>query len=212
MRRLVPFALVLFVAVAGCGQRLVLNDLVTVPVPVSGDAAAQALTARLSPGLLAELGGAVPDTWPASAPRVAEDLPLVSSLQVSRADLGAVGSDLAAVSSGQAVLRLRGGDVTFDAGTLTQTVAAGVMYVGPPGATTLTDDGVKRVGHLTGLDSGQGTLVFDPGGRHALSQGILADQATVLVRLVMPFDSAENPARPAGDGTVRLDLHVDVLK
>ncbi len=212
MRRLVPAALVVLVAVAGCGQRLVLNDMITVPVPVSGTAAAQALTARLSPSLLAELGGSVPNPWPASAPRVAEDLPLVSSLQVKRADLGAVGSDLSAVASGQAVLRLRGGDVTFDPGTLTQTVVAGVVYVGPPGVTATTDDGVARVGHLTGLGAGQGTLVFDPGGRHALSQGILADEATLLVRLIMPFDTAENPARPAGDGTVRLDLHVDVLK
>lgn len=212
MRRLVPVALALSVAAAGCGGKLVLSDTITAPMPVSGAAAARALTERLSPALLAEVGGSLPDTWPASAPRVAVDLPLVSSLQVHRADLGAVGTDLAAVAKGQATLRIRTGDVTLDNGTLNHGVVAGVLYVGPPGVTSPTDDGVLRVGYLTGLASGAGAVVFDPGGRHDLAEGILADQATILVRLVMPFDSAENPAKPTGSGTLRIDLHVDVLE
>ena len=210
-RRIALGAVPLLVLLAGCGP-IRFADVIKAPVDVSGGRALQVLTSRLSPALLDQLGGSVPDTWPPGAPRVTEDLPFEASLAIHRADLGAVGQDLAAVSSGQAVLRIRGGDVTYDAGDLTQTITAATLWVAPAGVTTTTGDGAKEVGYLTGLSSGSGSLVFQPGGRYALGQGITAADATLIVRFVMSFDSAQNGARPGGNGKLELDLNVDVLK
>ncbi len=210
-RRLVPlFALATLCA---CDQRLRYEDTIAVPIEVPGEAARADLEAQLSPALLEALGGSVPDPWPVWAPRVALDLALAREVPVVQSQLGKVGEDLARVGAGTVEARLRGGHYTYDPGTLTHPVVSGELFVLPDAETPLDDPEAHRVGTLDGLEEARvGTLVFQPGGRRALLDGLASPSSVLRLRLWMDFDTGRDRALPGGQGSLDLDLIVDVFR
>lgn len=197
---------------AGCGERLRYADTIQVPLTVNGVKALPGLEAALPPDVLASLGGAVPETWPDDAPHVARDVPFEIAVRIDRADLGAVGEDLAAVGTGEAEIRVRAIDAAYDPGTLTHPLVAGTLWVAPDDAEGTADPRAERVGHLTGLDADGGALVFDPGGRAALAARFADPRLTLVVSLTLAFDTRHAAARPQGQGGLDLTVHADILR
>ncbi|MDF1563460.1 MAG: hypothetical protein P1V51_10460 [Deltaproteobacteria bacterium] len=205
-------ALPLLLAGPGCGQRIRYEDTIQIPLPIPGDRALEVLEATVSPALLREMGGTLPDPWPLDAPRLTEDLVFGVSVPLSQADLDRVGEDLAAVGAGDAEARLLRVDFTHDRGDLTHPVVSGEVWVVPEAGGPLDVPGAHRIGTLEGLENGTGSMVFQPGGRRALTDALAQAQTALDLQLLMTFDTGRQRSLPGGRGEIALTVHVDVLK
>jgi hypothetical protein len=213
MRACRLWLLVALATLCACDQRLRYADTIAVPLEVPGEAARADLEAQLSPALLEALGGSAPDPWPDWAPRMVLDLALEREVPVVQAQLGKVGEDLARVGAGEVEARLRGARYTYDPGTLTHPVVTGELFVLPDAGTPLDDPEARRVGTLDGLEEArEGTLVFQPGGRRALLDGLASASSVLRLRLWMDFDTGRDRALPGGQGSLDLELVVDVFR
>lgn len=196
----------------GCADRIRYQDSIKVPIVVAGQQAWGPLYTALPDGLIELFGNELPDPWPADAPSYSADLQVETVVRVRHDQLGEVGADLSQVAAGEAEIRLRHIDLTFDKGDLNLPAVSGQLWVSPDEEFPIDEAASSRVGYLTGLESGTGEVVFIPGGRRALQDFLVASSGALVLRVLLAFDTRENRALPAGEGALELDIAIDVLK
>ena len=218
--------LCLSLASAGCGPQAI--D-VRSPFSFSAEQARAALKQQMPPALLAAVGGALPEQWPADAPRLLVDLLVIGR---ARVELEAVGAD----PSRFAALRLRAARATTGGpvGLIQPPPGELLLFAGPLGATSLSDPGVRRLARgafpvagtqidctpppcppLT-TDGGAAlevsqALGLEPAARGALEELVLGAGAfELLLALRVPIDSAADPLAPRGAAAVEVGLDLEL--
>ena len=224
MERAIPLSRLLLAScvalAAGCGpQPLEVKASFTVG---QNDTRA-ALKAQMPPALLASVGGALPEAWPATAPRLLVDLLVLSR---SRVELTAGGVD----RSKFAALRLRSVQSTTSGplGLILPQPSELLLFAGPAGAASLSDPGVRRLARgafpsattITCLacprDAGSGgslqqQLALEPGARGGLQDLILGNASfELLLAIRVPVDSAADPLAPRGAASVQVQLDLEL--
>lgn len=183
-----------------------------------------ALKLQMPPALLASVGGAVPDTWPQSAPRLIVDL-LVAAR--GRIDLKASGVD----PSKWAALRIHAVRTRSSGpvGLLLPRPAELLLFAGPLGASSLSATGVRRLARsvfptvaplvictqVKPCDAGTGileqTLDLEPAARAGLQELVLGTgQFELLLVVRTPIDSAADPQAPRGSAQVEVELDLEL--
>lgn len=183
--------------------------------------ARQSLEQQMPAALLAQLGGALPDPWPAGAPRLVLDLQVLSRVKL---DLKGAGLS----TSGFQALRLR-------ALRATSAVAAGdaplprptelLLFAGPLGAASLSEPGVRRLARGAwpmelsdaaapsdaGVREATYSLVLEPAARADLAALLLsAGQAELLLVQRVPVDTLADPRAPRGSSSVSVLLELEL--
>ncbi len=202
----------------------------------TSDAARYALQMKMAPELLSAVGGFLPaDGWPASAPRLLLDLPIVAENKI---DLAGANIDTSAYSG----LRPHWAQVIVsspDGTQLTPTPTMIELFVGPSSATSITDPGVAPLASgaypetmtsmAGGCDAGPlggtcaptdggwtaspQTLIFGADAQLALQQFIFAKTPfAIFVVLHLPIDSAVNSAMPLGAADLLFDVQFEMAR
>ncbi|RMG11931.1 MAG: hypothetical protein D6729_17305 [Deltaproteobacteria bacterium] len=199
----------LFGSVA-CDERVRYSDSILLPVAVRGADASAALRADVPEDLLAALGGEIPTRWPDTLPHWQADLDLEQWVVLRHEGLGEVGKDLAAAGRGEATVRVREVRASFDPGTLNLPVVQAEIFGAPEaGEAGPSAEAAARLARLAPLD--RPTFDFVPGGRTQLEATLLAPASTLGVRTRLHFDTRTRPETPAGEGTLEIEIAVDVL-
>jgi hypothetical protein len=234
LARFAPVALATLSALSlGCAPERVdmnVHDIFT------SDAARYALQTKMPPDLLTAVGGFLPtDAWPATAPRLLLDLPIVAQNKI---DLSGAGIDTSPYSG----LRPHWAQVIVsspDGTQLTPTPTMIELFVGPSSATSITDTGVSPLASgaypetmtSTAADCDAGpaggacaptdggwtaapqTLIFGADAQLALQQYVFAKEPfSIFVVLHLPIDSAVNPAMPLGGADLLFDVQFEMAR
>ena len=183
-----------------------------------------ALKQQMPPALLTAVGGAIPDPWPATAPRLLVDLLVVAR---GRVDLKASGVD----PSRWAALRVRAvrARTTGAVGLLLPQPAELLLFAGPLGSASLAATGVRRLARavfpsvpllidctpVKPCDAGAGALLqaleLEPAARTGLQDLVLgAGQLELLLAVRTPIDSAADPRAPRGSAEVEIELDLEL--
>lgn len=195
-----------------CGDRLRLAHRLDLSVSLPALRAVQEIEARLEPDTLERLGGRLPDIWPLDVPPVAMVVPIDITVLVAQEDLGAIGSDLSRVTSDDSIVRLRRITWALEENELTHPIVDVELWVGPEGSSRPGEEGTTLVGYVDAMDTGQGDLVFSPGGRRAFEDHLEDSQFVTLVRARLSFDASDIPERPRHSAKLEVGFHIDVLR
>ncbi|MBS2022949.1 MAG: hypothetical protein JST92_11095 [Deltaproteobacteria bacterium] len=188
---------------------------------IDQDQIRQSLHDQMPQALLEALGG-IPDPWPDGAPRLVMDLQVVVRARVDLANAGVVAADYPNV-------RVKG--LTSRAGPASTGLARPlpdelILFIGPVGAASLSDPGVKRFARGAfplelsggaGADGGTVTsalhsLVLEPNAVSDLHDTVLKDgKFELLMMMRVPIDTAADKRAPAGGAKIDLVLSMELI-
>ena len=192
---------------------------VTASFKFTGEQVAGAFAQALPAQVLAQVGGSIPETWPANAPPA---LMTVQTVQRARLDFSRSGSSAPSKTSGLRLSELRMTARSGADGPLLPEPAEMLVFAAPYTATTLSDPGVRRLARgawppsITPAADG-GIMPFalldmEPGGRGVFADILRgADKIALFVVLRVPLDTRRDPRRPRASAIIDLVFDVEIV-
>ena len=160
-----------------------------------------AIAAAVPPGLLQQLGGALPDPYPPGAPRL-----LLDATMQKR-----VGVNLKVLPFKPSVVRLQGLRARI-VGSLDPLPAQLEVRARLPGHDQSDDDTTQLLGRTAWLPDGTlRELVLEPGAPALLAQLVTANFLHLLVDARVPVDTRRDLRAPLGSAIADVELAFDLV-